>query len=192
MNEPRPVCFESTAHRGNAVIKIVFDYDTDLAQRVKLLPGAAWSQTMRCWYVPDTDGYRSRLQPEHRYYLRDIATVPEVHKKYFGVRRKKRVLQKISVFTACATVLPRTCWRRELISAILRICWVILISELRSVTCLYGKTSWWRLWARWMTCGKMKVNGKLCIARPRQWKNGNGSVLIIREVRNIWKCEGVW
>ena len=52
MNETLPaVCFVPALHKEKAVIKIKFDYHADLIARVKALPGAAWSQTMKCWYV---------------------------------------------------------------------------------------------------------------------------------------------
>ena len=64
MNERKPVCFECAAHKDKAVIKIVFAYDKVLGERVKALPGAAWSETMKCWYVPDNETYRARFKME--------------------------------------------------------------------------------------------------------------------------------
>ena len=65
MNEPLPaVRFVPAQHREKAIIKIEFDYDASLIQRVKALPGIAWSQTMKCWYVPDTEPYRARFKME--------------------------------------------------------------------------------------------------------------------------------
>ena len=46
---------ERTVHRNQAVVKLLFDYDTALVAEVrKALPEARWSKTMRCWWVADT------------------------------------------------------------------------------------------------------------------------------------------
>ena len=65
MDEPLPpVRFVPAQHRERAIITIEFDYHKDLIERVKALPGAAWSQTLKCWYVPDTEIYRARFKME--------------------------------------------------------------------------------------------------------------------------------
>lgn len=40
-------------HKGQERLKIVFDYNPALIEKVKLIPGRAWSQTMRCWHIPN-------------------------------------------------------------------------------------------------------------------------------------------
>ena len=65
MNEPLPaVHFVPAKHREKDIIKIEFEYESSLITRVKALPGIAWSQTLKCWYVPDTEGYRARFKME--------------------------------------------------------------------------------------------------------------------------------
>ncbi len=61
MKEAKAISLAPAMHREKAVITIVFDYNRELAERVKALPGAQWSQTMKCWYVPDTEAYRRRF-----------------------------------------------------------------------------------------------------------------------------------
>ncbi len=39
-------------HHGQPVIGLLFDYHAALIQRVKSLPGAAWSNSRRFWYIP--------------------------------------------------------------------------------------------------------------------------------------------
>jgi site-specific recombinase XerD len=40
---------------------IRFRYDLELIVEVKKLPGRQWSQSLKCWHVPDTPEYRSRF-----------------------------------------------------------------------------------------------------------------------------------
>lgn len=39
-------------HRNQKVVLIRFDYNLELIEQVKMLPGRRWSQTKRCWYIP--------------------------------------------------------------------------------------------------------------------------------------------
>ncbi len=41
-------------HRGESRIAVRFDYDPVLHARIKKAPGARWSQSMKCWHLPDT------------------------------------------------------------------------------------------------------------------------------------------
>ncbi|MDR2854497.1 MAG: site-specific integrase [Prevotellaceae bacterium] len=45
---------ERSKHKGKSVIKLIFDIDAGLTALVRQIYGARWSQTMRCWHVPDT------------------------------------------------------------------------------------------------------------------------------------------
>ncbi len=40
-------------HRGIDVVLISFPYDQQLILSVKQLDGATWSQTLKCWYIPE-------------------------------------------------------------------------------------------------------------------------------------------
>lgn len=73
MNETVPaVKFVPYVHKEKPVIRIDFDYNAELIKRVKALPGAAWSQTMKCWYVPDTEAYRARFKMEVKVAQREV------------------------------------------------------------------------------------------------------------------------
>ena len=62
-NPVKPVVnFEPATHSGRQIIKIVFNYDKNLLLRVRKLEGVQWSQTMKCWYVPDTAHYRQKFK----------------------------------------------------------------------------------------------------------------------------------
>lgn len=53
-------------HRGQKVIFIHFDYQYDLQKQVKAINGAKWSNTNRCWYVPDLDIFRKKFGLEEK------------------------------------------------------------------------------------------------------------------------------
>lgn len=42
-------------------IAVFFEKDSALIARIKQLNGSRWSQSMKCWHVPDTDAYRERF-----------------------------------------------------------------------------------------------------------------------------------
>lgn len=52
--------FEPGTHNGKPVIKILFDYNKALIERVKKID-ARWSARMRCWYIPDTEENRAKF-----------------------------------------------------------------------------------------------------------------------------------
>jgi integrase/recombinase XerD len=63
-NEPRPtpiVKFEIGQHNQQDVIFIKFAINEDLIRRVKKLPGATFTRTHSCWWVPDNCAYRDRF-----------------------------------------------------------------------------------------------------------------------------------
>lgn len=42
-------------------IGIYFEKNADMIARIKLVEGSRWSQSMKCWHLPDTDDYRERF-----------------------------------------------------------------------------------------------------------------------------------
>jgi len=56
------ISVEQAYHRDKAVLKLCFPYQQDLVDKVKSLPGALWSNSMKCWYLPDSAGSQSILQ----------------------------------------------------------------------------------------------------------------------------------
>lgn len=57
-----PFTFSLGQHRQRNVIWIHFDKDPELIARVKKLPDARWSNSNKCWYVPDTPQNRQRFR----------------------------------------------------------------------------------------------------------------------------------
>jgi integrase/recombinase XerD len=53
--------FQPGIHDGKPVIKILFDYDKALIERVKKID-ARWSARMKCWHVPDTEEFRTKFK----------------------------------------------------------------------------------------------------------------------------------
>lgn len=57
----KDAAFETTLHKGAAVILIRFPYEPRLVEHVRQLPGARWSRTHKAWYVRDVDQYRQQV-----------------------------------------------------------------------------------------------------------------------------------
>ncbi|MCD4788796.1 MAG: tyrosine-type recombinase/integrase, partial [Bacteroidales bacterium] len=49
-------------HRNEKRLKLVFDYDEELIEKIKNMPGRKWSKTMKCWHVPYREDYSEHLQ----------------------------------------------------------------------------------------------------------------------------------
>jgi hypothetical protein len=45
---------KSSIHRNKRVLKLYFPYRDDLIEKIRSLPGVAWSNSMKCWYIQDT------------------------------------------------------------------------------------------------------------------------------------------
>lgn len=58
MNDLSPYTFELGQYKNQKVIFIRFEKDRNLITIVKQLIGSRWSQTLKCWYVPDVKEYR--------------------------------------------------------------------------------------------------------------------------------------
>lgn len=53
VNQKRVVIHKVT-HRGEAVLCLGFERDLSIEAEIKKLANCRWSQTMRCWYIPDS------------------------------------------------------------------------------------------------------------------------------------------
>ena len=56
------ITVKSANHRNKAVLKLCFSYQQDIVDKVRVLPGVLWSNSMRCWYLPDEEGSLSILE----------------------------------------------------------------------------------------------------------------------------------
>jgi integrase/recombinase XerD len=48
-------------HKGQNRIAIYFEKDAQAIKRIKLLPGARWSSTLKAWHLPDVANYRKQF-----------------------------------------------------------------------------------------------------------------------------------
>ena len=53
--------YQLAEHRGKGVIFIKFVYNKIFVDVVRLMVGSRWSQSNKCWYVPDVAEYRKRF-----------------------------------------------------------------------------------------------------------------------------------
>lgn len=61
MSDTPTIQYQPGTHRGQPVIWLPFAYNAAFTAQIKKLPGAKWSQGQKCWYVPDTEGYRAQF-----------------------------------------------------------------------------------------------------------------------------------
>lgn len=59
---PLNISVKKSIHRNESVIKISFSYQEELVKLIRSLPGVRWSNTMKCWYLPDSDKSISQLR----------------------------------------------------------------------------------------------------------------------------------
>ena len=71
-----------TIHRQKNILLIKFPYDRELIKRFKTLKGAAWSNTFKSWYLPDTNSYRKKFGSQS--YSERITRVCEGTEEIFG------------------------------------------------------------------------------------------------------------
>ncbi|MCD6200218.1 MAG: tyrosine-type recombinase/integrase [Bacteroidales bacterium] len=73
-------------HKGADRIKLVFNYDEGLIERVRKLSGARWSQTMGCWHIPYRKDYITYLTGQ----LPEIYFINEKQKNS-GIKVEKNI-----------------------------------------------------------------------------------------------------
>jgi Site-specific recombinase XerD len=47
------VQIERAKYDNHDIIKLLFDYNKDIAAKIRTIPGAKWSRSMHCWYIAD-------------------------------------------------------------------------------------------------------------------------------------------
>ncbi len=55
------ILIEPVLHRNEQRLKLVFDYDEGLIEKIKNMTGRKWSKTMKCWHIPYEEDYRKHL-----------------------------------------------------------------------------------------------------------------------------------
>ena len=44
---------ERSQHNNQGIIKLIFDYNREIVEKIRTIPGVRWDRVMRCWYVAD-------------------------------------------------------------------------------------------------------------------------------------------
>ncbi len=52
--DQKSITYQKVLHRGEARLRIDFKYQANRIARIKSIPHRKWSQSLRCWHVPDT------------------------------------------------------------------------------------------------------------------------------------------
>lgn len=50
----RRITVKTIIHRNKSVLRLNFPYEKDIIELIRALPGVLWSNSMKCWYLPDT------------------------------------------------------------------------------------------------------------------------------------------
>ena len=69
-------------HHQRNILMVQFDYNKELVNRFRELPGARWSKTLKSWYLPDTSTYRIRFGVDQKSAIGNavIQQIDEVNK----------------------------------------------------------------------------------------------------------------
>jgi integrase/recombinase XerD len=81
----KKVVMQKSIHREERVLCLHFDRDLEIEKMVKMLPACRWSQTMKCWYLPNTT-------PNFRLVLEKLRLVAYVD--FSEVVKKTEAIQK--------------------------------------------------------------------------------------------------
>jgi len=89
MDKPssKRVVMQKSIHQEERVLCLHFDRDEQIEKAIKKLPGCRWSQTMKCWYLPNTTPHFRQVLEK----LRPLAYVDfsEVIKKTEPIHKEK-------------------------------------------------------------------------------------------------------
>ncbi|HNS42107.1 MAG TPA: site-specific integrase [Taishania sp.] len=95
-------------HEGKRRIAVEFDNKPELIQRFKLLSGATWSRTLKCWHLPDTKEYRKLFKISvfenkhlpHRFYPLLERFVKWLRSKRYSESTIKTYSEVVAIFFA--------------------------------------------------------------------------------------------
>ena len=93
------ITVERVLHDGGMRVALSFPPDPEITERVKVLPGAAWSDEIRCWTIPDTPDVISLLLEK---FSQDVFVDCTALKKTILINRitkdgkREKVIMKVS------------------------------------------------------------------------------------------------
>lgn len=106
----KSIAIAEVFHSGEKRIKLIFEYNTELIDLIKKIPGSRWSKTMNAWHIPYRCDYKQFI---HQYFESDcpkqkeiktrpepaklIATVPEDN--YLKIYDDSMKLKRLSLTT---------------------------------------------------------------------------------------------
>ena len=61
MEKNKIIYTEETKHRGDHRIKLIFNYNKEMIDDIRSIPGRRWSKTMNCWHIPHQTKYLDYL-----------------------------------------------------------------------------------------------------------------------------------
>ncbi len=54
MDNPLRIIVRPAVHRNKPVLTLNFPYTKEVVEKVRALHGVLWSNSMKCWHIPDT------------------------------------------------------------------------------------------------------------------------------------------
>ncbi|HNR20993.1 MAG TPA: tyrosine-type recombinase/integrase [Bacteroidia bacterium] len=84
---------EPLLHDGKNRIALKFKYNAAHVARVKKLPGVKWSQTHKCWHVPDNDTYRQRFKMPARNITNNHIAIQKQNIINLGIKEQQTLLR---------------------------------------------------------------------------------------------------
>ncbi len=48
--------------KGKSRITVLFDYNKEWNERIKAITGSEWSNSLKCWHLPDTEVNRTKFK----------------------------------------------------------------------------------------------------------------------------------
>jgi len=91
---------KQTTHNDKKVIKLIFDFDKELINKIRKIPGCTWSKTMGSWYINFRPDYKHFLLRfiEEEYFISSLKKAntlsikPPIEKKPVLMNNKSRAL----------------------------------------------------------------------------------------------------
>jgi len=79
---------ERAIYNNQAIIKLIFEYDSGIINKIRAIPGSRWSYSMNCWYVAD--------QPQKIEALQNLGIIVGPCKKQIANDETANLLEQFS------------------------------------------------------------------------------------------------
>lgn len=101
--------YQLLQHKGENRIAILFEYDALLLARIKKVHGSKWSQTNKCWHIPDTEENRKKCKiasTKTQVYTVQQTNMAHSYKPLWSAKKPKPILTKVSSNNVLDSVFP--------------------------------------------------------------------------------------